>query len=145
MQGVLLSVLVAIADVSVTVPPAPSTMTVRCGGRDWRGMLHAVQRYCSDEAAPSEALGCRVALYAFSECAAAPMLAWDDQGHVSGSIRDPRDRSYAWMMGFALHGTRWVLERFRYDFDDCDAMGVPALPRGKLRLRDLRRGPDDRD
>jgi hypothetical protein len=48
-------------------------------------------------------------------------------------------------MAFARARNGWRLERFAYAYDDCDAIGVPPPPRGKLRLADLRRGPDDRD
>jgi hypothetical protein len=86
-----------------------------------------------------------VARYSFSHRDAAPGLSADDDGTVRGSIRDPRDRSYAWTMAFARARNGWRLERFAYAYDDCDAIGVPPPPRGKLRLADLRRGPDDRD
>jgi hypothetical protein len=146
-QVVLLSLVVAIADVSVAVPQPSSTLpeSAACGGEQVRQLRAAIERYCSDEAAASEALGCRVARYAFSHCKAMPALSGEDDQTLRGSIRDPRDQSYAWMLTFARLNGRWMLERFQYDYDDCDAVGVPAPPRGKLRLRELERGPDDRD
>lgn len=143
----LLSVVVAIADVSVAVP-RPSSMapaSAACDGEQTRQLRGAIDRYCSDEAAASEALGCRVARYAFSHCRAMPALTADDDGTLGGSIRDPRDQSYAWLLRFARQGGRWMLAQFRYEYDDCDAIGVAPPPRGKLRLRELERGPDDRD
>ena len=90
----------------------------------------------------SERLGCRVARYALSHCDAAPDLRAGEDGVLRGSIRDPRDRGYAWMLEFARRRGGWVLERFAYGYDDCDAIGVPEAPRGPIRLRDLRRAPD---
>lgn len=145
----LLSLVAAIADVSVAVPrPSPPLSPPEgnvCGGVQTRELRAAIERYCSDEAAASEALGCRVARYAFSHCRAMPELTADDDQTLRGSIHDPRDLSYAWMLAFARHGGRWTIERFRYEYDDCDAVGVPPAPHGKLRLRELERGPDDRD
>lgn len=137
----LLLLLLGFADVSV----AGVDTGVGCDGPRMRALAEAVDHYCRESAAPSEALGCRVARYSFTVCEAAPVIAGGDEGELSASIRDPRDRSYAWLLRFAPRHGRFLLERFVYEYDDCDAMGVPAPPRGKLRLADLRRGPDDRD
>jgi hypothetical protein len=111
----------------------------QCGERSQ--LLRAVEQYCRSEAAPSERLGCRVASYAFSHCDSMPSLeSSDDGGALHGAIRDPRGASYAWLLRFAPDGgRRWKLTNFKYDFDDCDAMGIPPPPRGPLRLTDLRR------
>jgi len=135
----LLLVLLGMADVSVALPTGGRDVAA-CGGRQWRELDQAIAVYCRE--ARSERLGCRVARYAFSHCDAAPDLRADGDGTLSGSIRDPRDRGYAWLLGFARKRGRWVLERFAYEYDDCDAIGVPEPPRGPIRLRDLRRAPD---
>ncbi len=135
----LLLLLLGVADVSVALEAEPG-----CGGPTWRALGAAVEAYCRDEAAASEALGCRVARYTFDHCDAAPALHHDDDQR-RGAIRDPRDRSYAWLLTFARGRHGWVLERFVYEYDDCDALGVPAPPRGRLRMSELRRDPDDRD
>ena len=129
----LLLLLSALADVSVP------HLGMACGTPRWQQLRDAVDAYCRSEAAPSEALGCRVAHYSFSHCEAAPELEPFEDGSLKASIRDPRDRSYAWLMQFARVRGVWTLERFKYEFDDCDAMGIPEPPRGPLRLADLRR------
>jgi hypothetical protein len=134
-----LLVLLAIADVSVALPTAGAD-AVACGGRTWRELGEAIEVYC--RAARSERLGCRVARYAFSHCDAAPNVSPNEDGTLSGAIRDPRDRGYAWLFEFARRRGGWVLERFAYEYDDCDAIGVPEPPRGPIRLRDLQRAPD---
>lgn len=141
----LLLLLLGLADVSVSVAPASLGREAACGGPRWRALQAAVERYCRQEAAPSEAIGCRVARYSFSHCEAAPALSSDDDGTLRGSIRDPRDRSYAWLLSFAPRRGGFELERFAYEYDDCDAIGVPPPPRGPVRLGDLKRDPDDRD
>ena len=135
----LLLLLLGFADVSVALPTGGAAVPA-CGGQTWRELGEAIEGYCRD--APDERLGCRVALYAFSHCEAAPDLVADDDGTLRGSIRDPRDRSYAWLLTFARARGGWLLERFKYEYDDCDAIGVPLPPRGPIRLRDLRRAPD---
>jgi hypothetical protein len=117
-----------VADVSV------AHLQMGCGAPE---LLQAIDAYCRE--APDERLGCRVATYAFTHCEATPSLELDEQGALYGSIRDPRDSSYAWLMTFERHRRGWRLAEFRYHFDDCDAMGIPPPPRGRLRLADLRR------
>jgi hypothetical protein len=139
--ALLLVAWLGFADVSVALPTGGAGAdAVACGGRTWRELGEAIEVYC--RVARSERLGCRVARYAFSHCEAAPDLRADEDGTVRGSIRDPRDRGYAWLLEFARRRGAWVLERFVYEYDDCDAIGVPELPRGPIRLRDLERAPD---
>ena len=125
---------VALGDVSI----AGREATPACGGSRWLLMREAIDAYCHDEAAPSEQLGCRVARYSFTHCAAAPELARDDDGALTAAIRDPRDTSYAWLFTFTPLRRGWTLSRFTYQFDDCDAMGIPPPPRGPLDLSALR-------
>jgi len=139
MQLVLVALLFGFADVSVALPTAAGD-TATCGSARWRELGEAVASYCRD--APEEKLGCRVARYAFSHCDAAPDLSPDDDGTLRGSIRDPRDLSYAWLLGFEHRRSGWVLEQFKYEYDDCDAIGVPPAPHGPIRLSDLRRTTD---
>jgi hypothetical protein len=118
--------LLLFADISVVAPTG-------CGVPDLR---EAVDAYCRVEADPSERLGCRVAAYALSHCA---VDLQEDGGSLRGNIRDPRDSSYAWLMTFERRRAGWKLTRFKYEYDDCDAMGIPPPPRGPLRFADLRR------
>jgi len=99
-------------------------------------LLAAVDNYCHSEADAGERLGCRVAAYALSHCAAD---LHEDGGSLRGNIRDPRDSSYAWLMTFERRHTGWKLTYFKYEYDDCDAMGIPPPPRGPLRFADLKR------
>jgi hypothetical protein len=109
-----------------------------CGGAQWRELREAVDAYCREKAAPSEQLGCRVAHYSFEHCAASPRVQSDGAGALRGNIPDPRDRSYAWLLDFKLRRHKWTLERFVYQYDDCDAAGIPAPPQGPLHLEELR-------
>jgi hypothetical protein len=129
--------LFAFADVSVA-HPQPG-----CGMPEWRALGQAVDAYCRQAAAPSEALGCRVARYSFDHCEASPRLETAEDGTLTGAIRDPRDTSYAWLLTFERHRHGWTLARFAYEFDDCDAMGIPPPPRGPLHLTELRRASND--
>lgn len=129
---------VALADASV----AQSADEIGCGTAAWRAMAEAVDAYCRDEAAATEALGCRVARHAFARCEGALQRSTDEHGQpqASGRIADPRRLSYAWLLHFALERGRWRLLSFRYLFDDCTAAGIPPPPRGRVRLADVRFG-----
>jgi hypothetical protein len=130
----------ALADASITAAPS----AVACGTPAWREMAQAIEAYCRHEAAPSERLGCSVARHAFARCGDGELRReLGDRGEVqaSGAIRDPRDAGYAWLLDFIHTRGRWRLARFRYAYDDCDALGVPPPPRGQVRLADVRLTP----
>jgi hypothetical protein len=122
MRGLLFAALLLplAAHADTTMPPAalepPSPPVPACGGPGWLRMREAVAGYCANEAAPSEARGCRIVLRAYDTCGDLRLSV--DDGPWSANLRDPSNQSFAWFLSFERRGAKLV--SFRHMFDDCD-------------------------